>query len=181
MIDLTAESSRGDSVTAGPSFELVEARRVAPPQSYQKTGLSQTNIPPPPETHAHVMSEAASSAPPETSTSEISIQAGPLTSSYVRDDVATEPSSNDQGRSESTRSSGRSKKPTRFFGDPLRHSVKVVEESDNHEPTPPAKYSEQNPPTPFVPISRAGCPSPFHRTKDQVTPFKKTRLAEQEN
>ena len=67
-------------------------------------------------------------------------QSGPQTSGdgqhgEAQGAATTEPTEvADQARSDSTRSSGRSKKPTRFFGDPLRHSVKSVTESESTEP-----------------------------------------------
>ena len=83
-----------------------------------------------------------------------------------------------QVKSYSTRSSGLSKKPTRFFGNPLRHSVKSITESVPVEPSPQPTVPEQTLTTPFTPI---GSQLPFPGTKEQTNPFKRIRIDEHEN
>ena len=83
-----------------------------------------------------------------------------------------------QSTSDSNRSSYRSKKPTRFYGDPLRHSVKSVTESDPAESSSQRLISEQTITTPFTPIVCKGSQVPFPKTKEQTTLFKKIRIDE---
>ena len=175
LLNLTADSSSEDLVTAGPSLELIEAPGLAPHRSDQATGRPQTPTLPLSDTPAPVLPEATSATPLESST-----QTGPPKSADVQSEATTLPASSNQARSDTTRSSGRSKKPTTFFGDPLCHTVKSVTEKETVELPTPSSTIERTPPTPFVPTGRTGCQSPFVRTKDQVTPFKKTGLAEPE-
>ena len=81
-----------------------------------------------------------------------------------------------QSTSESNISINRSKKSTRFYGDPLRHSVKSVAESDPVESSSQQPIIEQPITTPITPIVRKGSQVPFPRTKEQTTPFKKIRI-----
>ena len=98
---------------------------------------------------------------------------GPAATGHTEDGDPTT-----QYTSDSTKSSGRSKKPTRFYGDAFRHSVKSVTDSD------PAEFSSQQPipeqtiTTPFTPTVRKGSQLLFRRTKEQTTPFKKIRIDE---
>ena len=67
---------------------------------------------------------------------------------------------------------------TRLYGDPLRHSVKSVTESNPAESSSQRPITEQTITTPFTPIVRKGSQVPFPRTKEQTTPFKKIRIDE---
>ena len=125
---LTAESSSEDSITAGPSLEIFEAPRLAPQSAVQEEDSPQTFTLPLAAQPSPVLPEATLATPLEPLT-----QTGPPTSVNVQSEEVqgedtTEPTGNDQARSNSTRSSGRSKKPTRFFGEPFRHSVKSIKE-----------------------------------------------------
>ena len=106
--------------------------------------------------------------------------AGTVPQTTVQDPVVTghtevdDPTS--QSTSESNRSSNRSKKPTKFYGDPLRHSVKSVAESDPVESSSQRQIIKQPITTPFTPIVRKGSQMPSPRTKEQTIPFKKIRI-----
>ena len=64
VVDLTAESSNEDSITAGPSLEQVEATGTTPwPLHKDKTGSSHIHIPTPRQANENVGLEAATSAP----------------------------------------------------------------------------------------------------------------------
>ena len=182
VVDLTAESSSEDSLVTGPQLELVEAPVAAPqglapadatskalvvhpltnPTSKSSTGVQATPQDPP-----NTLQPQTSGTVPQTATQ------GPAATGHAEDGDPTT-----QSTSDSTRFSGRSKKPTRFYGDPLRHSVKSVTDSD------PAEFSSQQPipeqtiTTPFTPTVRKGSQLPFPRTKEQTTPFKKIRIDE---
>ena len=180
VIDLTVESSSEDSLITGPQLELVEAPVSTPQGLAPVIATSTTPIVDPP-THPALTSTTGAVAPP---------QDLPQTSDKVPQN-ATEDSANtghmevDNPTSQSSsefRSSNRSKKPTRFYGDPLRHSVKSVTESDSAEPSSQRHNTDQvttpladQITTPFTPIVRK---VPFLRTKEQTTPFKKTRTEE---
>ena len=134
VVDLTAESSSEDSLITGPQLELVEAPVTAPqglahaddtskvpvvqpltnPASTTSTGVQATPQDPP-----ITLQPQTSGTVPQTATQ------GPAATGHTEDGDPTT-----QSTSDSTRSSGRSEKPTRFYGDPLRHSVKSVSESD---------------------------------------------------
>ena len=182
MIDLTAESSSEDSFITGPPLEIVEAPGSTPQGAAQVNDSPQTTTMPLTTATAPVLSKEILATPPETPT-----QSGPQTSGdgqhgEVQGAATSEPTEvTDQARKDSTRSSGRSKKPTKFFGDPLRHSVKSVTESESTEQSPQTPTLEQTPTTPFVPIGQKGSQLPFPRTKDQATPFKRIRIEEPEN
>ena len=98
---------------------------------------------------------------------------GPAATGHTEDGDPTT-----QSTSDSTRSSGRSKKPTRFYRDPLRHSVKSVTESDPAESSSQEPIPKQTITTPFTSIVRKGSQLPFLRTKEQTNPFKKIRIDE---
>ena len=87
----------------------------------------------------------------------------------------------DHAKSDSTRTSGRSTKPTRFFDDPLCHSIKSVTESLPIESSQQLPAPEQTHTTPFVPLVRKGVQLPFPRMKEQTTPFRRIRIEEPEN
>ena len=106
---------------------------------------------------------------------QVTVQ-GPAASDHAEDSNQTT-----QAKSDSTRSSGRSKKPTRFSGDPLRHSVKSVTESVPAEPSSQLRVTEQMITPRFTPIVQKGSQLPFPRTKEQTTPLKRIRIDEHEN
>ena len=73
-----------------------------------------------------------------------------LRSSYPSFSLPAQPVVDDQ---EAVRASSRNKKPTKFFGDPLRHSVKLVEEVSDSQPSmqgPPEELSPGFCPLSFV-------------------------------
>ena len=181
VIDLTAESSSEDSLITGPQLELVEAPVTSPQGLAPAIVTSKAPIINPPTNPALTSPTGALATPqdqpqpsdtvPQTSAKD------PAATGHMEVDNPTSQSS-----SEFNRSSNRSETPTRFYGDPLRPSVKSVTESD------PAGPSSQRPntdktttpltdqiTTPFTPIVRK---VPFSRTKEQTTPFKKTRIEE---
>ena len=159
----------------GPQLDVVEAPSLAR-DSPQTTNMPLTTATAP-----------VSSTETLAKSHEPSDQSEPQTSGEgqheeVQGAATTEPTDvTDQAKSDLTRSSGRSKKPTRFFGDPLRHSVKSVMESVSTEPSPQTPALEQTTTTPFVPIGRKGVQLPFPRTKEQATPFKRITIEEPEN
>ena len=134
VIDLTAASSSEDSLITAPQLELVEAP-VSAPQGLAPTKVM---IMQPPTNSASTSSTGVLATPHDSSTQlkpqtigdapQVAVQ-GPASTDHAEDSDHTA-----QANSDSTRSSGRSKKPTRFFGDPLRHSVKIVTESVPVEP-----------------------------------------------
>ena len=63
----------------------------------------------------------------------------------------------------------------KFFGGPLRHSVKSVTESVPTESSPQEPVLEQTIATPFAPIGRKGIQLPSRGLK---TPFKRIRFEE---
>ena len=189
VIDLTAESSSEDSLITGPQLELVEAPGHALQSSAQADVSTQTTILQPPTTSASTSSTgilatpyvSSSQSKPHTSGEPHTLGDDPYVE--VQGAAITDPAEAiDHAKSDSTRSSGRSKKPTRFFGDPLRHSVKSVTKSVNIESSQqlPAP-EEQLPTTPFDPIVRKGVQLPFPRTKERTKPFKIIRIKEPEN
>ena len=127
---------------------------------------------------------SASTTDPLPTPHESSTQSGPHTSGNGQQDeirgaaTTVPPEVTDSAKSDSTRSSGRSKKTTRFFGDPLCHSTKSVTESVPTESSPQEPTLEQTIANPFAPIGRKGIQLPFPRTKEQVTPFKRIRIEE---
>ena len=182
VIDLTAESSSKDSLITGPQLELVEAPVTAPQELASADATSKA-----PVVHPLTNPASTSSTGVQATPQDMPIQLQPQTSSTVPQAAAQDPAatghtedgdSTTQSTSDSTRFSGRSKKPTRFYGDPLRHSVNSVTESD------PAEFSSQQPipvqmiTTPFTLIVRKGSQLPFPRTKEQNTPLKKIRIDE---
>ena len=170
VIDLTAESSSEDSLITGPQLELVEAPVTTPQRLGPVIVTSQAPIINPPTNPALTSPTGALATPqdqPETSDTAAKDTAA---TGHLEVDNPTSQSS-----SEFNRSSNRSKKPTRFYGDPLRHSVKSVLESDPAEPSSQQPNTDQVITTPFTPIVRK---VPFPRTKEQTTPFKKTRIEE---
>ena len=182
VIDLTAESSSEDSLITGPQLELVEAPVTAPQGLAPADATSKAPVTQPLTNPASTSStgvQATSQDPPITlqpQTSSTVPQAaaqGPVATGYMEDGDPATPSTSD-----STRCSGRSKKPTRFYGDPLRHSVKSITESDPAESSSQQPIPEQTITTPFTPIVRKGSQLPFPRTKEQTTPFKKIRIDE---
>ena len=127
------DSLSEDSLITGPQLELVEAP-VSTPQGLAPVIATSTTPIVDPSTHPDLTSTSGAVTPP---------QDLPQTSDKVPQ-TATEDSANtgnmevDNPTSQSSsefRSSNRSKKPTRFYGDPLRHSVKSVTESDPAEPS----------------------------------------------
>ena len=182
MIDLTADSSSEDSLITGPPLEIVEAPVSATQIAAQLNDSPQTTTMPLTTATSPTSSKEILATPLEPPT-----QSRPQTSrdgqhEEVQGAASTEPTEvTDQARSDSTRSSGRSKKHTRFFGDPLCHSVKSVTESESTEPLPQTPALEQAPTTPFVPTGRKGGQLPFPRRKDQATPVKRIRIKEPEN
>ena len=182
MIDLRAESSSEDSLITGPQLVLVEApvttpQGLAPAVATSKapvfhpltnsastspTGAQATPKDPPITLHPQISGTVPQAAAPD-----------PAATGHAEFDVPTP-----QSTSDSNRSSNRYKKPTRFYGDPLRHSVKSVTESDPAESSSQRLITEQTVITPFTPIVRKGSQVPFPRTKEQTTPFKKIRIDE---
>ena len=182
VIDLTAESSSEDSLIIGPQLELVDAPVSAHQSAAQSDVSPQITTMQPPTASASASSTGVSATPHDLST-----QSGPHTSGddqrvEVQGAATTDPTEvTDIAKCGSTRSSGRSKKPTRFFGDPLRHSVKSVTESVPNKSTQPIPAPEQMPTPPFVPIGQKEVRLPFPRTKEQATPFKRMRSEEPGN
>ena len=182
VIDLTAESSSKDSLITGPQLELVEAPATAPQGMDPVIVTSKTPVINPltnPALTSSTVTQATPQDQPVTLQPQIS---GTVPQTTAQDPVVTghtevdDPTS--QSTSESNRSSNRSKKPTRFYGDPLRHSVKSVAESDPAESSSQRPVTVQPITTPFTPIVRKGSQVPFPRTEEQTTPFKKIRIEE---
>ena len=170
VIDLTAESSSEDSLITGPQLELVKAPVTTPQGLAPVIDTSEALIINPPTNPALISPTGALATPqdqPETSDTAAKDTAA---TAHLEVDNPTPKSS-----SEFNRSSNRSKKPTRFYGDPFRHSVKSVTESNSAEPSSIQTKTVQVITTPFTPIVRK---VPFPRTKEQTTPFKKTRIEE---
>ena len=170
VIDLTAESSSEDSLITGPQLELVEAPVKTPQGLAPVIDTSEAPIINPPTNPALISPTGALATPqdqPETSDTAAKDTAD---TGHLKVDNPTSQSS-----SEFNRSSNRSKKPTRFYGDPLRHSVKSVTESNSAEPSSLQTNTIQVITTPFTPIVRK---VPFPRTKELTTPLKKTRIEE---
>ena len=170
VIDLTAESSSEDSLITGPQLELVEAPVTTPQGLAPVIVTSQAPITNSP-TYPALTSPTGALATPQDQpeTSDTAAKDTAATGHLEVDNPTSQPSS------ESNRSSNRSKKPTRFYGDPLRHSVKSVTDSDPAEPSPQQPNTDQVITTPFTLIVRK---VPFPRTKEQTAPFKKTRIEE---
>ena len=179
VIDLTAESSSEDSLITGPQLELVEAPVTTPQGSAPVIVTSKAPIINPPTNPALTSSTGAQATPQDQPITHQTQTSDTVPQTATKDPAATghmevdNPTS--QSTSESNRSSNRSKKPTRFYGDPLRHSVKSVTESDPAESSSQRPITDQIITTPFTPIVRK---VPFPRTKEQTTPFKKTRIEE---
>ena len=181
---MTAESSSEDSLVTGPQLELVEAPVATPQGLAPVITTSNTPIFDPPTIPA-LTSPTGAVTPPQDQPqiSDTVAQTAAEESANTGHMEVDNPTS--QSSSEPNRSSNRSKKPTRFYGDPLRHSVKSVTESDPAEPSPQRPNTDQittqltnqitQITTPFTPIVRK---VPFPRTKEQTTPFKKTRTEE---
>ncbi|XP_063724387.1 uncharacterized protein LOC134852038 [Symsagittifera roscoffensis] len=173
VIDLTAESSSEDSLITGPQLELVEAPVTTTQGLAPVVATSKAPV-------VHPLTNSASTSPtgaratpkdpPITLQPQIS---GPVPQAAAPDPAATGHADVDvptsQSTSDSNRSSNRSKKPMRFYGDPLRHSVKSVTESDPAESSSQRLITEQTITTPFTPIVRKGSQVPFPRTKEQTT------------
>ena len=179
MIDLTAESSSEYSLITGPQLELVEAPVTTPQGLAPVIVTSKAPVINPPTNPALTSSTGAQATPQDQP-----ITHQPQTFDTVNQTAAKDPAATghmevdnptSQSTSESNRSSNRSKKPTRFYGDPLRHSVKSVTESDPAESSSQRPITDQIISTPFTPIVRK---VPFPRTKEQTSPFKKTRIGE---
>ena len=121
VIDLTAESSSEDLLITGPQLELVDAPGSVPQRLASAEVTPQITIAQPPTNPASTSSTGALATPLDSST-----QSKPQTSAddshvTVQDAATTDHAvATVQAKSDSTRSSGWSKKPTRFFGDPLR-------------------------------------------------------------
>ena len=173
MIDLTAESSSEDSLITGPQLELVEApvttpQGLAPAVVTSKAPVVHSLLNP--DSISPTGAQATPKDQPITLQPQIS---GTVPPTATQDPAATghaevgDPTS--QSTSNSNRSSNRSKKPTRFYGDPLRHSVKSVTESDHAESSSQQLTTEQTITTPFTPIVRKGPQVPFPRTKDKTS------------
>ena len=119
-MNLTAKSLRShcephceDSITAGPPLELIKATGSTPPLLHtNQTGLSHIRIPFPPQASVQIELEAEPSAPPTAATQEGSQATSD--SILVRDDLTTDLNSSEPNKSESTTSSGRPRKPTRY-------------------------------------------------------------------
>ena len=81
--------------------------------------------------------------------------------------------------SEMNRASARSKKPTKFFGDPLRHSVEAVEEeaSDHSSSAVKSLVTLTSPHKRIELIHQRPCLI----AQEQATPFKKTKFTEEPN
>ena len=182
VIDLTAESSSEDSLITGPQLELVEPPFSTPQGLAPTVVTSKAPVVHPltnPASTSPTGAQATPKDPPITHQPQIS---GTVPQAAAEDPAATahaevgNPTS--QSTSDSNRSSNRSKKPTRFYGDPLRHSVKSVTESDPAESSSQGLITEQTITTHFTPIVRKGSQVPFPRTKEQTTPFKKIRVDE---
>ena len=182
VIDLTAESSSEDSLITGPQLELVEALVTTPQGLAPMIVTSKAPVINPPTNPALTSSTGAQATPQDQP-----ITHQPQTSNTVPQTAAKHPAATghmevdhptSQSTSESNRSSNRSKKRTRFYGDPLRHSVKSVTESDPAESSSQRPITDQTITTPFTPIVRKELQVPFPRSKEQTTPFKKTRIEE---
>ena len=78
--------------------------------------------------------------------------------------------------SETTRASARSKKPTRFFGDPLCHAVKTIEEETSEQSTS-AVIPVINLTSPHKRIELI-CQRPAPITQEHVTLFHKNKMQE---
>ena len=179
VMELTAEPSSEDSLITGPQLELVEAPVTAPqglaPADVTSKALTvqsltnpaSTGVQATPQDPPITIQPQTSGTVPQTATQ------GPAATGHTEDGDLTTHSTSD-----STRSSGRSQKTTRFSGDPLRHSVKSVTESDPAESSSQQPIPKQTITTPFTPIVRKGSQLPFPRTKEQTTPFKKIRIDE---
>ena len=182
VIDLTAESSSEDSLITGAQLELVEAPVTTPQGLAPAVVTSKAPIVHPltnPDSTSPTRAQATPKDPPIILQPQISETVPPAA---AQDPAATghvevgDPTS--QSTSDSNRSSNRSKKPTRFYGDPLRHSVKSVTESDHAESSTQQLTTKQTISTLFTPIVRKGSQVPFPRTKEQTTPFKKIKIDE---
>ena len=184
VIDLTADSSSEDSFITGPQLELVKTPVSAPQSLAPADVILKVPIVQPLTNSASTSSVGVLATPHDSSTQLKPQTSGDDPQVAVQDpastDHAEDPDHAAQANTDSTQSSGRSKKPTRFFGDPLRHSVKSVTESVPVEPSPQLPVPEQTLTTPFTPTVRKGSQLPFPRTKEQTTPFKIIRIDEHE-
>ena len=157
VIDLTAESSSEDLLITGPQLELVEAPGSAPQRLASADSTPQITIAQPPTNPSRTSSTGVLATPLDSSTQSKPQTSGDDSHAIVQDAATTDPAeATDQAKTDSTRSSGRSKKPTRFLSDPLRHSVKNVTESVPIESLPQLPVREQTHTTPFIPIVRKG-------------------------
>ena len=182
VIDLTAESSSEDSLITGPQLELAEAPVTTPQGLAPAIATSKAPV-------VHPLTNSASTSPTgaRAKPKDPPITLQPQISGTVPQVAAPDPAATghaevdgptSQSTSDSNRFSNRSKKPTRFCGDPLRNSVKSVTESDPAESSSQRLITEQTITTPFTPIVRKGSQVPFPRTKEQTTPFKKIIIDE---
>ena len=119
VIDLTAESSSEDSLITGPQLELVEAPVTAPQGLASADVTSKVTIVQPPTSPTSSSSTGVLATPHDSSTTLMPQTSGDPPQVAVQCPVATDDAEDSdqtaQAKSDSTRSSGQSKKPTRFF------------------------------------------------------------------
>ena len=128
VIDLTAKSSSEDSLITGPQLELVAAPVTAPQALAPADVTLKAQVVQPLTNPASTTSTGVQARPQDPPITLQPQTSGTVTQTATQGPAATGHTENGdpttQSTSDSLRSSGRSKKPTRFYGDPFRYSVK---------------------------------------------------------